>query len=129
MELEALQSALPEFSALGAELVAISPQIAKFSRALVKAKKLTFQILGDPANQVAGQFGLVHTVPQGLRKIYLQFGIDLPRYNADDSWTLPLAARFIIDRETVIRYAETDADYTIRPEPTHTLEALRTIIT
>ena len=57
----------------------------------------------------------------------MTFGIDLPRYNGDDSWTLPLAARFIIDRESVIRYAETDADYTLRPEPEHTLEALKSI--
>jgi peroxiredoxin len=41
---------------------------------------------------------------------------------------LPLAARFIIDREGVIRYAEADADYTVRPEPEHTIEALKSII-
>ena len=109
-------------------MIAISPQIAKYSRALIKSKKLTFQILGDPGNQVSGQFGLVHTLPENLRKIYMQFGIDLPRYNADDSWTLPLAARFIIDRQAIIRYAQTDADYTVRPEPAHTLEALKSII-
>ena len=94
----------------------------------MKTKNLTFRILGDPGNRVADQFGLVHGVPDDLRKIYLQFGIDLPRYNGNDSWTLPLAARFIIDRQTVIRYAQTDADYTVRPEPEHTLDALKSII-
>ena len=108
--------------------MAISPQIPRFSRALMKTKNLTFRILGDPGNQVAEQFGLAHIVPEYLRKIYLQFGIDLPRYNDDDTWTLPLAARFIIDRQTVIRYAQTDADYTVRPEPEHTLDALKSII-
>ncbi len=115
---------MEKFNTLGAELIAISPQITKFSRTLRKSKKLSFQILSDPGNQVAGQFRLVHTVPEYLRSIYLQFGIDLPRYNADDSWTLPLAARFIIDRQAVIRYAETDTDYRVRPEPQHTLNAL-----
>ena len=128
MELEALQNRVEKFNALGADLIAISPQITKFSRTLKKSKKLTFQILGDPGNLVAGQFGLVHTVPEYLRSIYLQFGIDLPRYNADDSWTLPLASRFIIDRQAVIRYAETDTDYRVRPEPEHTLEALEALI-
>ena len=116
------------FDALGADLVAISPQIAKYNRTLAKAKKLTFEILSDPGNQVANHFGLVHTLPQNLREIYLQFGIDLPRYNADDSWTLPLAARFIIDQEVVIRYAQTDANYTVRPEQEHTLAALKSVI-
>ncbi len=119
---------MAKFDALGADLVAISPQITKYNHTLAKAKKLAFEILSDPGNQVARQFGLVHTLPQNLRSIYLQFGIDLPRYNADDSWTLPLAARFIIDRKAVIRYAETDADYTVRPEPEHTLAALKSII-
>jgi peroxiredoxin len=120
-----LQNALPDFTSCGASLIAISPQLTKYSRALAKNKKLTFEILSDPGNRVAGQFALVHTLPEDLKKIYLQFGIDLPRHNGDDSWTLPLAARFIIDREAVIRYAEVDADYTVRPDPEHTLKALK----
>ena len=128
MELEALQKALSDFTSLGANLIAISPQLAQKNRMLAKAKKLEFDVLSDPGNTVAQKFGLVHTLPEDLRKIYLKFGIDLPKHNGDNSWTLPLAARFIIDREAVIRYAETDADYTIRPDPTHTLEALKAII-
>ncbi len=108
-------------------MVAVSPQLPEHSRALVKAKKLTFEVLSDPGNALAQKFGLVHVLPEVLRKIYLQFGIDLPKHNGDDSWTLPLAARFIIDREAVIRYAEIDADYTVRPEPEHTIEALKSI--
>ena len=128
MELEALQNALSDFTSLGANLIAISPQFAQKNRVLVKAKKLDYDVLSDPGNTVAQKFGLVHTLPEDLRKIYLKFGIDLPKNNGDDSWTLPLAARFIIDRDARIRYAETDADYTIRPEPSHTLEALKSII-
>ena len=119
---------MADFISLGASLVAISPQLSKYSRALANAKNLTFEMLSDPGNQVAGKFGLVHTLPEDLKKIYLQFGIDLPRHNGDDSWTLPLAARFIIDRKAVIRYAEIDADYTIRPDPEHTREALKSLI-
>jgi peroxiredoxin len=109
-------------------LVAVSPQLSQHNRALVEAKKLSFEVLSDPGNAVAQKFGLVYTLPEDLRKIYLQFGIDVPKHNGDDSWTLPLAARFIVDRQAVIRYAETDADYTIRPNPEHTLEALKSII-
>jgi peroxiredoxin len=109
-------------------MVAISPQLPKYSRALVKAKNLTFEILSDPGNHVAGNFGLVHRLPEDLQRIYLQFGLDVPAHNGDDSWTLPLAARFIIDRQALIRYAEVDADYTVRPNPQHTLAALNSIV-
>ena len=122
-----MQKTLSEFASLRADLVAISPQFTKYSRALAKAKKLTFEILSDPGNEVAAKFGLVHALPEDLRKIYLKFGIDVPRHNGDDSWTLPLAARFIIDQKRVIRYAETDADYTLRPDPEHTIEVLKSI--
>jgi peroxiredoxin len=108
-------------------LIAISPQLPEHSRALVKAKKLTFEVLSDPGNRLAQKFGLVYSLPENLRKIYLHFGIDVPRHNGDDSWTLPLAARFIVDRKAVIRYAEIDADYTIRPDPEHTIKALRSL--
>jgi peroxiredoxin len=56
----------------------------------------------------------------------IKFGIDLPAHNSDDTWTLPMPARLIIDPERVIRCAEINADYTIRPEPEDTLAFLKT---
>ena len=49
------------------------------------------------------------------------FGIDLPKYNGDDSWTLPVPARFVIDSGGIIRVADVDVDYTRRPEPAKTV--------
>ena len=45
----------------------------------------------------------------------------------DDSWTLPMPARYIVDRDATIRYARVGADYTRRPEPLETLVALRAL--
>jgi peroxiredoxin len=61
------------------------------------------------------------------RKVYLQFGIDVPKHNGDVSWTLPMAARFIIDRSGIVRYAEVTTDHTVRPEPEDTIAALKEI--
>ena len=58
---------------------------------------------------------------------YATFPLDLATYNGDDSWTLPLPARFVIDQEGVIRDAQSDPDYTTRPEPEDTLAALRAL--
>ncbi len=38
-----------------------------------------------------------------------------------------IPARYIIDSKGVIRYARNDPDYTHRPEPGETIEALRRI--
>ena len=107
--------------------MAISPQQSEFNRKFIEQKKFTFDLLGDPGNQTAKAYGLVFTLPEDLRKIYLQFGIDLPKHNGDDSWTLPLPARYIIDRDGTIRYAEVSVDYTVRPEPEDTVAALKAL--
>ena len=86
-----------------------------------------FEILGDPANAVARRFGLVFPIPQDLKQVYTAMKIDLPRYDGDDSWQLPMPARFLIDRAGIIRYADFDPDYTTRPDPAETLAALRAI--
>jgi peroxiredoxin len=127
LELEALQESVSEIKSLGATLLMISPQIEEYSRSLIEEKNLSFDLLSDPGNQVAQKFGLVYQYPDDLKQIFLKFGIDLEKFNNDDSWTLPIPARYIIDRDSVIRYAQADPDYTIRPDPLHTIEALRSL--
>jgi len=97
------------------------------SRALVKSKNLSVELLSDPGNQTAEKYGLVYTFPEDLKKVYLQFGVDLPKYNDDESWRLPMPARYIIDQEQIVRYAEVSPDYTVRPDPSHTIAALKKI--
>lgn len=82
-------------------------------------------MLRDQGNRVAATYGLVFTLAEDLRPIYLQWGIDLPKANGDGSWTLPMPARFVIDRAGRIHQADVDPDYTRRSEPTRTLEVLR----
>jgi len=106
----------------------ISPQTEEHSRTFVKNKNLSVELLSDPGNQTAEKFGLVHTVSEDLKKVYLQFGIDLPKYNDDDSWRLPMPARYIIDQDQVVRYAEVSPDYTVRPDPLHTIDVLKEIM-
>lgn len=116
--MEAIRSA-------GADLLAISPQRPEYNRALIKKKNLIFDLISDPGNRVAKTYGLVYTFPEDLKQVYLGFGIDLSKFNGDDSWTLPMPGRFIIDRSGIIRYAEVNPDYTIRPEPEETISVLK----
>jgi len=82
-------------------------------------------MLRDHGNQVSAKYGLVFTLPEDLRAIYLKFGIDLAAGNGDGTWRLPIPARFVIDRSRTIRSAAADPDYTRRPEPAHTVEVLK----
>jgi peroxiredoxin len=116
---------LPAIKSAGADFVAISPQLSVFNREFTEQKKFTFDLLSDPGNQTAKAYGLVYSMPQDLRKICLQFGIDVPKHNGDDSWNLPMPARYIIDQTGIVRYAEVEPDYTVRPEPESTIAALK----
>jgi len=128
LELDALKKAAAEFDRLGATLIAISPQLQTYSRQLREEKKLTFEILSDPGNQVSQRYGLTFQLPADLREVYLKFDIDLPKYNGDNSWTLPLPTCLIIDRNGIIRHAAINADYTVRPDPEETVAALEKIL-
>ena len=66
-------------------------------------------------------------LPDYLREMYRTFPLDLEKFNGDSTWTLPIPARFVIDAQGIIRAAESDPDYTTRPEPEDTLEALRAL--
>ena len=100
-----------------ASLVAISPQLPKQSRALRKDKSLAFDLLYDPGNHVADLFGVRFALPEAERDNYRGVGLDLGAFNGDDSWTLPLPARFVIDQEGIIRDAVIQSDVTVRPNP------------
>ena len=123
----ALQAIQPDLAALGATLVAISPQLPEHNRELIRTRHLTFEILTDRGNEVADRFGLRFALPDDLHQLYLTFPLDLEKFNGDASWTLPIPGRFVIDQQWVIRYAESDPDYTTRPEPEDTLAVLRAL--
>jgi peroxiredoxin len=88
------------------------------------AHKLDFPVLSDAGNAYARQMNLVHGFPDDLRAIYEQFGIVLPAFNGDESWTLPLATRIVVDPGGTIRHLHTDPDYTTRPEVEETVQEL-----
>jgi peroxiredoxin len=95
------------------------------SRETAERRHLSFDILWDKGNEVAARYGLRFRLPDDLIAIYKKVGVDLPKANGDESWTLPMPARFVIDRGGIVRAVDADPDYTRRPEPAKTVEALR----
>lgn len=105
--------------------MAISPQLPRHSRRVTKRHGLTFDVLSDPGNGIARRFGLVFELAEDLRRVYLSFPVDLEKFNGDDSWTLPMSARFVVGTDGLLVAADADPDYTVRPEPSATVELLR----
>ena len=124
MELQALEAARPEYEKRGASLVAISPQTPSNSRKSVRDNKLSFPILSDTNGEIGAAFGLRFNLPDYLIELYKGLKNDLPLFNGDPSWTLPMPARYVIGRDGTILYADVNPDYTHRPEPEELLPAL-----
>jgi peroxiredoxin len=127
MELEALQEIHSEARALGAEIIVITPELERYTRALHKKLNLNFDILTDLHLIIAEQFRLVFTLPDYLRELYKSFGSTLDRFHDESEYRLPMPARYVVDKQGIIRVADVNADYTIRPEPSETLSQLRAL--
>ena len=129
LELRALQQALPEINKLGANLIAISPEKPDNGIVLTEKNKLTFPVLSDFRNAVARRFGIVFRVGDEVRDLSKNvFRNDLALRNGEDSYELPVPAKFVIDGRGIVRFAHVNVDYmTGRVEPEEVVAALQAI--
>jgi peroxiredoxin len=127
MELEVLQEIDSEVRAVGGRIVALTPELDRYTRNVHKKLNLTFDILTDLHFKTAEQFRLVFVLPDYLRDLYKSFGNSLDRFHDEREFRLPLPARYVIDKEGIIRVADVNVDYTIRPEPSETVKVLQAL--
>jgi peroxiredoxin len=120
-----LQLELPDIESLGAQLVAISPNLPDKSLSTVEKNHIAFEVLSDVGNHVARDFGLVFTLSEELRPIYASFGIDIPAFNGDHTFELPMPATYVIATDSTITYAMVDPDYPKRLEPSEIVKVLK----
>ena len=119
LQLRALQQRLKDFDAMGASVIAISPQLPDSSLKAVDRNSLQFEVLSDVGSNVARKFNVLFTVPS-QQKQYLE------RYNGSTGGSeLPIAATYIIRQDSTITYSFLESDYRKRSEPEVLLRHLR----
>jgi peroxiredoxin len=128
LELRAYQRVLPEITATGASLVAISPEKPDDTLSTAEKNSLTFEVLSDVGQKVGKAFRLVYDFTEELKSAYRDFGLDIPGKNGMPAeWALPISATYVIDRGGLILHAYTDADYRDRADPIEVLTILRRV--
>ena len=127
MELKALQSVNAEIEAIGARLVAISPQLPDESLSTAEKNDLEFEVLSDVNSEVADQYGLTFSLDEDLRPIYKNWGADVAAVNDDPDCKLPLPATYVISQDGKIVHSFVEEDYTERLEPDEILDSLRNL--
>ena len=115
---------VPALAERGIGLVAISPQAPDGSLSTKEAEELTFTVLSDPGNQIAGKLGILTAPSDGARAAQLQLGLDLTQVNADGTTGLPMPTVVVADADGLIRWVDVHPDYTTMAEPGQVLHAV-----
>ncbi|BAZ11626.1 putative bacterioferritin comigratory protein [Calothrix sp. NIES-4071] len=121
LELRAYQQMLPQIQALGASLIAVSPQAPDASLSTAEKNNLAFDVLSDVGSKIAHAYGIAFELPSDLKALYTELNHALPGINGTDDWTLPIPATFVIDQNQRIALAHIDIDYRNRLEPAHAI--------
>ena len=132
-ELEVWRDLHPKLRELGALFVAVSPQTRRQNDFAAQQHGFRFPLLSDPGSEVAGEFGLAHTVPAEARRYYRSILVNIPFANSglsydtapDSAWRLPLPGLFLVGQDGMVQFAEAFADSKVRPEPEELMAVLR----
>lgn len=123
LTLRSLQEHLPDFTERGATLVALTPELPDNSLDTKEKNELEFEVLSDINSEVGISYDIIYKLTDEVAEFYKK-GFDLKKYNGEDSYSLPLAATYVIDTNGVVTYAFLDADYRKRAEPQEIIKAL-----
>lgn len=122
--LEDLQAHADEFKALGAKVVAISPEKPDRGWTMQDRLEIRFEVLSDMGNKTAADYGVAYKLPSKVAG-HLQEAFDIHEANSDESNVLPLAVSYVINQEGVITYAFIDPDYRKRAETSVLLDEVK----
>lgn len=127
LQLRAYQRILPELAALGAQIVAISPEPPDTSLTTAEKNALEFEVLSDVTSKAARDYRLLYELSDELRDTYIGMGKDLSALNADGGWHLPLPATYVIAQNGRVELANIDPEYRNRLEPADILAAVNAL--
>jgi peroxiredoxin len=122
---KALAEAQTKIAAEGAQIVAIMPDRQQFAATFKSEAKVRYPVLTDIDNGYALSLNLAIWVGAELQELMAAAGRDLPRYQGNDSWLLPLPASFVVETDGYVRARFIDPDYRKRMAIEHLLQAIR----
>jgi peroxiredoxin len=124
ININALVEAHRELPASGGQIVAIMPDLQKFVAELKSESNVPFPILTDMDNGYALSLNLTIWVGAEVQKM-MQGRRDLPTFQGNSSWMLPIPATFVVGRDGLIRARFIDPDYRNRMMISDMLAAMR----
>ncbi|MGM7681312.1 peroxiredoxin-like family protein [Cytobacillus sp. Hm23] len=126
-QLRAYEEILPDIKKIGGSLIAISPQTPDNSLTIKEKNDLSYEVVSDLKGLTAAKYNVLFDVPQEVKEVYDEFGLDLSEYNGGGNWLIPVPSTFMIDETSRIRFSYVNPNYMQRLEPEDLLTALRNL--
>ena len=117
----------PGLQALGASLVAISPQVPEKLVEIKRRHGLTFQVASDLDNALGRRFGITFHANAASRLASLAKGSTLGDTTGTGTWELPMPTVIVIGEGRVVRYADVAPDWLARTEAEPVIAAVRSL--
>ena len=121
----ALAAAHKEAQGGGGQIVAITPEREKFTNELKSDAAAPFPILTDLDNAYAQSLNLAFYLGDEMKALVGNLDLDLPSYQGNEAWMLPIPATFVVGTDGVITARFVDPDYRRRMPIEDLLAALR----
>jgi peroxiredoxin len=109
----------------GCQIVAIMPDRQQFAEKFKTESQARFPILTDMDNGYALSLNLVVWVGAEMERMIASAGRDIPNYQGNTSWMLPIPATFVVGTDGRIKARFVDPDYRKRMTVEALLTALR----
>ena len=124
INIKALTQTQEKIASEGGQIVAIMPDRQQFVSELKSAAKVPFTILTDMDNGYALSLNLAIWLGAEMQKMLTGLR-DLPSFQGNNSWILPIPATFVIAKDGLIRARFVDPDYRKRMAVDDLLAALK----
>src|SRR3974390_2461025 len=124
ININALALAQKELAKGEGRIIGIMPDLQKFVAELKKQSNVPFPILSDMDNGYALSLNLTIWVGAELQRM-LQDRVNMPTFQGNSSWMLPIPATFVVGRDGLIIARFIDPDYRKRMTITDMLAAMR----
>ena len=127
MELRALAAAQSRIEKLGARIVSIMPDTAQYTSGYAVQNDLPFPVLSDMDLGYSLSLGLIFWVGAEVEQLYQDAGVELEKYHGRDGYFLPMAAKFVVGSDGLVKARQVNVEFRERMEPEAIIAALEAL--
>jgi len=127
LELRSLAAVHEQMRELGASIVSIMPDVTEYTGGYSRANELPFPLLTDIDLGYSLSLGLIFWIGADVRRLYEEAGIDLGKYHRSSGYFLPVAAKFVVGQDGLVKARRVNVEFRQRMEPEAVVATLRAL--